>query len=139
MNTYAEAKVVAESEGTEKSLKFRKAARKFIFWGTIVVLLIVATLSVAIYPKRDKEQKPREKQVLSMPANGDSPHVNTRPGYAIDYTGSGFSIHCVYRDGSEGVVGDQKNPCKDGPMLYQYVRDTTGKANVATYAFVRPN
>ena len=79
------------------------------------------------------QQRLVENQVLSMPANGDSPRVYTRPGYAISYIGSGFSLHCVYRDGSELV-----DKCKNGPMLYQYVHDTTGKPNSVTYEFVKP-
>lgn len=49
MSTYAEVKAAAENEGTEKSLKFRKSARRFIFGGTVIVLLAVATVSVAVY------------------------------------------------------------------------------------------
>jgi hypothetical protein len=83
-------------------------------------------------------QQPPQQWTLTMPANGDSAHVGTRPGYAISYAGSDFSVHCVYRDGSEGIAGDRERPCKDGPMQYQYVHDTSGKANSVTYEFVRP-
>ncbi len=105
--------------------------------GVMLLLFVVAPVVAWIAKDGGNEQK--LEPVLLMPANGDSPRIRTKPGYAIDYTGSGFTIHCVYRDGSEGVVGDRAHPCKDGPMLYQYVRDTTGKTNTATYAFVRPN
>lgn len=110
-----------------------KAAKGMVL--TVAVVLVGAMIVHGIWG----EKPPSPVLTLKMPANGNSPNVDTKPGYAIDYTGSGFSIHCVYRDGSEGVVGDIKTPCKDGPMLYQYLRDTTGKANTTIYAFVRPN
>ncbi|MFA5998010.1 MAG: hypothetical protein WC814_01295 [Candidatus Paceibacterota bacterium] len=86
-----------------------------------------------------QERERFAKSILSMPANGDSPRVSAPPGYAAAFTGSGFTTHCVYTDGHEGIVGDTQNPCGSGPMLYQYVRDTTGKPNSVTYKFVRPN
>lgn len=49
MSTYTEAKLAAENEGTEKSLKFRESAKRFISWGTVIVLLTIATVSVTIY------------------------------------------------------------------------------------------
>ncbi len=104
-----------------------------VFFTLLVIIGIVLIASVAYSP----EQKQAEKaMLLSMSANGDSRHIDTKPDHAIDYTGSGFTIHCVYRDGTEGVVGDKIHPCKNGPMFEQYVRDITGKANTVTYAYV---
>lgn len=80
-------------------------------------------------------QAPARTNVLTMTAGGDSSHVSAPPGHSISFTGSGFTTHCVYTDGHEGIVGDSKNPCSSGPMLYQFVRDTTGKANAVTYVF----
>ncbi|MFZ3043590.1 MAG: hypothetical protein WA058_00560 [Minisyncoccia bacterium] len=85
-----------------------------------------------------QEQQRLEKSVLSMPAHGDSPRISAPPDQAVTFFGSGFTTHCVYADGSEGIVGDKERPCKDGPMLYQYVRDTTGRKNAVTYEFIRP-
>lgn len=76
--------------------------------------------------------------VLTMLANGDSIYVFPKTGKVTSFTGVGFTTHCVYTDGTEGVVGDQLRPCHDGPMLYQYVRDTTGHPNSVTYMFARP-
>ncbi|OGM93797.1 hypothetical protein A2935_02675 [Candidatus Wolfebacteria bacterium RIFCSPLOWO2_01_FULL_47_17b] len=105
----------------------------------VMFLLFVVVPVIAWIAEDGSGGQELKKPVLLMPANGDSPRVRTKPGYAIDYTGSGFTIHCVYRDGSEGIVGDQTCPCRDGPMRESYVRDTTGKANTATYVFIRPN
>lgn len=114
-----------------------KALQGFLVAVAVMFFVVVPMLARM---KGDEEPSPPQdaKPMLSMPANGDSPRIRTRPGYAVDYSGSGFSIHCIYRDGSEGIVGDPVKPCGDGPMLEQYVRDTTGKANIATYKFVRP-
>lgn len=75
--------------------------------------------------------------MVSMPANGNSAPVTSPVGYAVAFTGEGFTTHCVYTSGTEGIVGNDETPCHDGPILYQYVRDTTGEANAVTYAFVR--
>jgi hypothetical protein len=83
-------------------------------------------------------QQPESKPTLSMLPFGDSVHINPPVGHATVFTGSGFTTHCVYSDGTEGTVGDPVRPCGNGPMLYQFVRDTTGRANAVTYAFVRP-
>jgi len=88
--------------------------------------------------RQTTQRQSAEQPVLSMPASGDSRHVNSPPGHYTIFTGSGFTVHCVYTDGHTGIVGDKKHPCSDGPMLYQYVRDTTGRANAVTYAFARP-
>ena len=102
MNTYAEAKWLRKMEGYRKVPKVPQSGEKVHFLGDYDrrPLPIVATLSVAIYPKRDKEQKPREKQVLSMPANGNSPHLPTKPGHAIEWTGSGLFLfaHLLLRN-----------------------------------------
>lgn len=74
-----------------------------------------------------------ELRTLSMLAYGASPRIAVPVGYAVTYSGSGFTTHCVYTDGHESVG------CESGLMLYQYVQDTTGKANTVTYVFVRSN
>lgn len=104
-------------------------------WG--VFALFIGTWLLGFFDGAPSQ--PRHKvDVLEMSANGKSAHVSAPTGYAASFTGSGFTTHCVYTDGSEGIVGDTERPCVDGPMLYQYVKDTTGRANAVTYKFVRP-
>lgn len=86
----------------------------------------------------DAHSMPKKVKVLTMSANGTSDHLRVPPGYAATFTGSGFTTHCVYSDGSEGVVGSQSSPCRSGPISYLYLTDTTGHGNSATYEFVRP-
>lgn len=64
MSTYQEAKTAAEKEGTEKSLKFRKTARRFISWGTVVVLLGASTYFWQHREERSPESS-REKPGLA--------------------------------------------------------------------------
>lgn len=81
---------------------------------------------------------PAAKPTLSMSPKSESARIFTKPGHFIDYTGSGFTIHCVYRDGrKEGVIDGKVNTCTDGPMLYQYLRNTTEKPNTVTYEYKR--
>lgn len=109
--------------------------RQMLLWG--VFALFIGTWLLGVF--NGTPSQPRNKvDVLEMSANGKSAHVSAPPGYAASFTGNGFTTHCVYTDGSEGIVGDTERPCVDGPMLYQYVRDTTGRANAVTYKFVRP-
>lgn len=107
-------------------------------WAAVVAFIVVGSL--LLYQDWDTvgwfSEKSKKVPTLSMPANGDSSQLPARPGHPVAFTGSGFTTHCVYSDGSEGVVGSLTNPCKDGPMLYQYVRDTSGKPNKVTYEYL---
>ena len=100
--------------------------------GVMLALLIVFPVIHGIWGESSSSQQTKQ-QTLPIPSNGESPHLPTKPGYAIEWTGSGFTIHCVYRDGSSDT-----GPCRNGPMLYQYLKDTSGKPNIASYEFVRP-
>ncbi len=82
-----------------------------------------------------REERPMNSLVL--PANGYSEHVNAPVGYFVRFHGHGYTVHCVYSDGHEGVVGDQSRPCEDGPTLYWYLQDTTGAPNMVPYERVR--
>jgi hypothetical protein len=94
----------------------------------------------AVSALQQQSRQFERKATLSMPPNGDSIRISPPVGYATVFTGIGFTTHCIYRDDTiEGMVGDQKHPCKDGPILSQYVRDTSGRANEVTYEFVRAN
>jgi len=86
-------------------------------------------------PTVGNSQRAPATMVLSMPPSGDSTHVYAPPGKSVSFTGNGFTTHCIYTDGHEGIVGDPTSPCVSGPMLYQFVRDTTGKPNNVTYVF----
>jgi len=67
-------------------------------------------------------------QVLKVPANGDSVRINPNGKKVIFRGGDDFSTHCVYSDGRpEGIVGDPTHPCGDGPMLYVYAHNNTGR------------
>lgn len=118
---------------------------KWIGIATAIVTVLVVTISGVRDRAHEEPQQAvsasaqsEKVMVLTMPANGDSPHVFPETGKVTSFTGVGFTTHCVYTDGTKGVVGDQLHPCHDGPMLYQYVRDTTGHPNSVTYAFARP-
>lgn len=89
--------------------------------------------------KKSSSQQAQQlaKPMLTMSANGDSARISPDAGYVVVFTGSGFEHHVVYADGNDCVVGNTVNPCRDGPILHQYVRDTTGKFNSVTYKFVR--
>ena len=67
-------------------------------------------------------------RVFKVPANSDSVHVYPN-GNRVTFRGSNdFSTHCVYSDGRpEGIVGDSVHPCENGPMMYVYVHNNTGK------------
>lgn len=110
---------------------------------TVLVLAMVGALVVlplvhAIWGEKSPSQQVQQlaRPVVTMPANGDSVHVDQKVGYILIFTGSGFEHHVVYTGGRDCIVGNTKDPCQEGPILYQYVRDTTGKPNSATYRFV---
>ncbi|MEK6849046.1 MAG: hypothetical protein AABY01_00585 [Nanoarchaeota archaeon] len=46
-DNYSSAKGTAESTGTAATMKFREVLRRFIFWGTMIVLLVVGTIFFA--------------------------------------------------------------------------------------------
>jgi len=146
MGNFSRAKSATEQKGTEKLRKFHSSVRLFILGFTAIVLL-----GASVYfwertaPQRQQAQQQAQqlrrtesKPTLSMPPYGKSAHITPPAGHATTFTGSGFTTHCVYSDGTEGVVGDLVHPCGNGPMLYQFVQDTTGRANAVTYEFVRP-
>lgn len=122
--------------------KSRDWMKGMIYAAVGIALLSLITYQLAIHKPSDvatNKQSRNAVMVLSMAANGPSSHVSAPPSYAVAFTGSGFTTHCVYSDGSaEGVVGSLTNPCHNGPMLYQFVVDITGNANSVTYEFVRP-
>lgn len=120
-----------------------RSSAKYLVVVGLTLLLVGIGYSVYLYKKESSsivtegavpQKQQLAKSMLKMPANGNSPNLPTKPGYAVEWTGSGFTIHCVYRDGSTDI-----GSCRDGPMLYQYLRDTSGRANTATYVFVRPD
>ena len=101
------------------------------------VLMVGAMAVHGIWGESSSSQQAQlARPLLKMPANGDSSRISPRAGEIIIFTGSGFEHHVVYADGKDCVVGNQVSPCKDGPILYQYVRDTTCKPNRLTYQIV---
>lgn len=113
---------------------------QWILSGVMLALLIALPVwSWIVTPSESSQQAQQQaRPVVTMPANGDSVHVSPdTAGYITVFTGDGFEHHIVYAGGKDCVVGNTEDPCKDGPILYQYVRDTTGKPNSATYKFVR--
>ena len=113
--------------------------------GVIValVLMLFVILPVVNFfwgekpPPLPQQVQQLSKPMLTMPPNGDSARISPNAGQIVIFTGNGFEHHLIYADGQDCVVGNTENPCKDGPILYQYVRDTTGKPNSVTYKFVR--
>jgi len=97
-------------------------------------LLLVGALVWSWVARGGDGRRQSEKMTLVIPANGDSAHVSPPAGYSPAFTGYGFMSHCVYRDGT-----DLEYPCAPtGPIVYYYVHDNTGRANLVTYEFVRP-
>lgn len=108
--------------------------------GVMLVLLVVLPIWFwIITPSAPSLQTQHKfaKPMLKMPPNGDSDRISPDAGQIVIFTGDGFEHHVIYADLSDCVVGNPVSPCKDGPILYQYVRDTTGKPNSVTYKFVR--
>jgi len=97
-------------------------------------LLLVGALVWSWVARGGDGRRQSEKMTLVIPANGDSAHVSPPAGYSPAFTGYGFMSHCVYSDGT-----DLEYPCAPtGPIVYYYVHDNTGRANLVTYEFVRP-
>lgn len=70
---------------------------------------------------------------LSVPPYGKSPRVSIPKGHAATFnSNTAFTTHCIYNDGSEGVVGDPNNPCRDG-LIFAYGQDESGTPNTITY------
>ena len=100
----------------------------------IVLFFVVAPVGAWIDTQSTPGIGARSAISLTAPANGNSPHISAPDaGYAPSFTGYGFVSHCVYSDGT-----DREYPCVKGPIVYYYVRDTSGKTNTVTYEFVRP-
>lgn len=73
------------------------------------------------------------RQVLTMAPGSESERVPTRPGHRIDFSGEGFSVYNVYRDGTVCSEG-----CKNGPLREVYVKNLKNEQNSVSYEFVRP-
>lgn len=106
----------------------------FVLGLCFVVAPIGAQIDGSSGPQKQAE---KATPTLTMPANGYSDHVLPPVGYFTRFVGHGYVIRCVYSDGTEGIVGDQSRPCRDGPMLYQYLHNTTDKVNIVSYSFIR--
>lgn len=106
----------------------------------VAVVLVGAMIVHGIWGEGSSSQQTPQrlaKPMLKMPPNGDSDRISPDAGQVVIFTGDGFEHHVMYADGNDCIVGNVVNPCKDGPILHQYVRDTTGKPNSVTYKFVR--
>ena len=76
--------------------------------------------------------------MVKIPADGgDSVHVPNIPGGHVVWAGSGFTVHCVYADGQEGIVGDEDNPCSDGDIVKSYAHNEGETELYASYAYAR--
>jgi hypothetical protein len=130
-------------------LNAEKATAKTLQWvlaGVVAMLLVgfpVAGLVAGLGDDGHRQtraqarvEQPPQKQMVSMPANGDSARVTVPVGYGTLFTGSGFVLLCFYTDGTEDV-GTSAHPCKRGPVSHQVVRDTSGQPNSVVYEFVR--
>lgn len=72
---------------------------------------------------------------LSIPANGDSPHITIPHQHNVTFTGQGFLMHIVYQDGHECVIG--QGNCQQGSIRYAFVHDVSGRPNKVTYQLKR--
>lgn len=98
---------------------------------------VVAPIGAQFDGPSEASKKAEKAMTLTMPAGGYSNHVVPPVGHFTRFIGHGYTIHCVYSDSTEGIVGDPAKPCKDGPMVYQYLRNTTDKVNTVSYMFIR--
>ena len=117
-----------------------KTFRNILFWAMILFIVVLPVWNWISIPSSSGATATTSVSgppVLRMPPNGDSPHVFPETGHAVTFKGNGFSTHCVYTDGRKGIVGDAVHPCGDGPMLYVFVHDETGKENSASYVQVK--
>jgi len=132
---------VPASAGSNKSVPASAVAvpasvKKWLWLTVVAIAVAIGIARIASIARSDNPEQGKSTgaMVLLMPANGDSPHVSAPDaGYAPSFTGYGFTSRCVYSDGR-----DLEYPCVEGPIVYYYVRDTSGKANTVTYKFVRP-
>lgn len=119
----------------------RDILNRYLWW--VLIFVVVITLVFGIKHKiesrkdADSDHSRATELSLKIEPNGDSSHVVTKSGYAIDYKGSGFVLYCVYADGHKGMNDGRVNTCGNGPMLYQYLHDTSGKENTVPYEYVR--
>ncbi len=74
---------------------------------------------------------------VQIPPYGNSAHVPGIFDGHVVWGGSGFTIHCVYTDGHEGIVGDMNRPCNDGNIISSYVRNEGGTVLYASYAYAK--
>lgn len=140
MASYAEAKAAAEKAGTEKAGKFRPRVQKFLWYGTIALVLVCGTLVFKSYTERPAELRAGSAtspatpalRTLSMPPHGDSPRIAAEKGIAPAFTGYNFETHCVYADGRDLSYAQ----CVPGNIIAYYVRDLSGKPNTVTYKLV---
>lgn len=72
---------------------------------------------------------------VQVPPKGDSVHVSNLFGGHVVWGGSGFEVHCVYSDDSEGIVGDIQHPCSDGNIVESYARNKGDTLLYARYAY----
>lgn len=79
-------------------------------------------------------QPPPQKLMLSIPANGNV-RVRVPDGHGAAFTGHGFSVLCMYEDGTEDT-GTPVHSC-NGPMAYQVVHDESGQPNLVMYEIVQ--
>ena len=126
-------------------INVEKKEVKKTLWTTLIVVLAImffiapsagriVGLGSASSSNSGSQSKQIEKPILTMPANGDSSRISLPNGYAATFNGKGFVTHWVYADGHECIIGDS---CEDGPILYAYVHDISGKPNSVTYEFVK--
>jgi len=127
-----------------------KMLKQVVLGATVAVLILATPLGgwiVGLADDKPTEQMKRGSlppalaealPVLVVPPGGNSEFLTANAGYAVHFVGNGFEHHCVYTDGSEGVVGNLNHPCRDGPIRYQYVRNTTSETITVPYEFVRP-
>jgi hypothetical protein len=74
---------------------------------------------------------------VQVPPHGDSVRVPNVFGGHLVWGGSGFKVHCVYADGNERIVGDEKDPCSDGNIVSMYARNDGGTVLHASYAYAK--
>ena len=122
-------------DGMTPAPAWSKGAKSMIV--ALAVLMTGAMVVHGIWGEKSPSQQTQQQLVmpmLTMPANGDSPHISAPDaGYAPSFTGFGFVSRCVYSNGN-----DLEYPCVTGPIVYYYVRDTSGKTNTVSYKWVRP-
>lgn len=81
----------------------------------------------------DQSKWPR----IQVPPHGDSVRVPSVFGGHIVWGGSGFTIHYVYADGRECVLGDASPSCGDGNIVSGYARNNGDILIYASYAYAR--